>query len=165
MPIALPTNTANSSTIKSTSTSAALRPLLSVSTFTRRTKSTDNVHANVESGVVGSGSGSRGAGGGGGSGGGGQTRTPISADERIQMLPQLIGNHHQRKAVVNATAATANDEPMNSMHSATNPQTSLLPPSGGGSGSGGAQNPYLVFQHIHDVASKRISTLDYLRKA
>ncbi|KAI9848186.1 MAG: hypothetical protein M1837_000860 [Sclerophora amabilis] len=30
---------------------------------------------------------------------------------------------------------------------------------------GGAHNPNLVFQHIHDTASKRISTLDYLRKA
>ncbi|KAI9714384.1 MAG: hypothetical protein M1820_000345 [Bogoriella megaspora] len=29
----------------------------------------------------------------------------------------------------------------------------------------GAQNPNLVYQHIHDMASKRISTLDYLRKA
>ena len=27
------------------------------------------------------------------------------------------------------------------------------------------QNPNLVYQHIHDTASKRISTLDYLRKA
>ncbi|KAI9814955.1 MAG: hypothetical protein M1832_005594 [Thelocarpon impressellum] len=31
--------------------------------------------------------------------------------------------------------------------------------------AGGAQNPYIVYQHIHDIASKRISTLDYLRKA
>ena len=29
----------------------------------------------------------------------------------------------------------------------------------------GAQNPYLIYQHIQDMASKRISTLDYLRKA
>jgi hypothetical protein len=26
-------------------------------------------------------------------------------------------------------------------------------------------NPNAVFQHIHELASKRISTLDYLRKA
>lgn len=26
-------------------------------------------------------------------------------------------------------------------------------------------NPHLVYQHIHELASKRISTLDYLRKA
>ncbi|KAI9850139.1 MAG: hypothetical protein M1838_006026 [Thelocarpon superellum] len=33
------------------------------------------------------------------------------------------------------------------------------------SGAGGAHNPYIIYQHIHDTASKRISTLDYLRKA
>jgi hypothetical protein len=26
-------------------------------------------------------------------------------------------------------------------------------------------NPHIIFQHIHELASKRISTLDYLRKA
>ncbi|KAL8695306.1 MAG: hypothetical protein Q9218_000205 [Villophora microphyllina] len=31
--------------------------------------------------------------------------------------------------------------------------------------SGSIHNPHTVFQHIHDTASKRISTLDYLRKA
>ena len=44
-------------------------------------------------------------------------------------------------------------------------QASLLPPGGAASVGGGAQNPYVVFQQIHDIASKRISTLDYLRKA
>ncbi|KAF2127145.1 hypothetical protein P153DRAFT_344505 [Dothidotthia symphoricarpi CBS 119687] len=29
----------------------------------------------------------------------------------------------------------------------------------------GAANPNIIFQHIHETASKRISTLDYLRKA
>ncbi|KAI9798302.1 MAG: hypothetical protein M1833_004874 [Piccolia ochrophora] len=29
----------------------------------------------------------------------------------------------------------------------------------------GVQNPNVTYQHIHDMASKRISTLDYLRKA
>jgi hypothetical protein len=32
-------------------------------------------------------------------------------------------------------------------------------------GPGGPTNPGAVYQHIHDMASKRISTLDYLRKA
>ena len=31
--------------------------------------------------------------------------------------------------------------------------------------SGSAHNPHTVFQHIQDMSSKRISTLDYLRKA
>ena len=30
---------------------------------------------------------------------------------------------------------------------------------------GGLQNPNTVYQHIHDLSSKRISTLEYLRKA
>lgn len=29
----------------------------------------------------------------------------------------------------------------------------------------GSQNPSILYQHIHDMATKRISTLDYLRKA
>lgn len=29
----------------------------------------------------------------------------------------------------------------------------------------GGHNPHAIFQHIHDMSSKRISTLDYLRKA
>ena len=39
--------------------------------------------------------------------------------------------------------------------------TSSLPPAS----TGGVQNPSIVYQQIHDVSSKRISTLDYLRKA
>ncbi|MCJ1454985.1 hypothetical protein MMC28_005338 [Mycoblastus sanguinarius] len=38
--------------------------------------------------------------------------------------------------------------------------TPNLPPA-----AGGTQNPNIVYQQIHDVSSKRISTLDYLRKA
>lgn len=39
--------------------------------------------------------------------------------------------------------------------------TPALPPAS----SGGMQNPSIIYQQIHDVSSKRISTLDYLRKA
>ena len=39
--------------------------------------------------------------------------------------------------------------------------TPSLPPAS----TGGVQNPSIVYQQIHDVSSKRISTLDYLRKA
>lgn len=34
-----------------------------------------------------------------------------------------------------------------------------------GGGSMGPQSAGAIYQHIHDMASKRISTLDYLRKA
>ena len=45
--------------------------------------------------------------------------------------------------------------------------TAMLPTPSlpGASSTGGMQNPNIIFQQIHDVASKRISTLDYLRKA
>lgn len=33
------------------------------------------------------------------------------------------------------------------------------------SASGSTHNPHTVFQHVQDMASKRVSTLDYLRKA
>lgn len=32
-------------------------------------------------------------------------------------------------------------------------------------GNAGVQNPIAIFQHIQDLSAKRISTLDYLRKA
>lgn len=43
--------------------------------------------------------------------------------------------------------------------------TSLSAPSLPPASTGGMQNPSIVYQQIHDVSSKRISTLDYLRKA
>jgi len=44
------------------------------------------------------------------------------------------------------------------------PSGNLPPPTLNGAGAG-SQNPGVLYQHIHDMASKRISTLDYLRKA
>lgn len=40
-----------------------------------------------------------------------------------------------------------------------------VPPAISGGGSFGPQSASAIYQHIHDMASKRISTLDYLRKA
>ncbi|GAD95464.1 conserved hypothetical protein [Paecilomyces variotii No. 5] len=40
-----------------------------------------------------------------------------------------------------------------------------LPPAVSGGGTLGPQSSAAIYQHIHDMASKRISTLDYLRKA
>lgn len=40
-----------------------------------------------------------------------------------------------------------------------------VPPTISGGGSFGPQSAGAIYQHIHDMASKRISTLDYLRKA
>ncbi|KAE8145593.1 hypothetical protein BDV25DRAFT_133645 [Aspergillus avenaceus] len=41
----------------------------------------------------------------------------------------------------------------------------LPPPLTSGGGSFGPQSATAIYQHIHDMATKRISTLDYLRKA
>ncbi|KAI9686538.1 MAG: hypothetical protein M1822_003549 [Bathelium mastoideum] len=43
--------------------------------------------------------------------------------------------------------------------------STLGPPVSMSSTSSSSQNPNTVYQHIHDMATKRISTLDYLRKA
>lgn len=42
---------------------------------------------------------------------------------------------------------------------------SVHPPLTSGGGSFGPQSAGAIYQHIHDMAAKRISTLDYLRKA
>lgn len=39
------------------------------------------------------------------------------------------------------------------------------PPLASGGGSFGPQSATAIYQHVHDMATKRISTLDYLRKA
>lgn len=39
------------------------------------------------------------------------------------------------------------------------------PPLTGGGSTFGPQSAGVIYQHIHDMATKRISTLDYLRKA
>ena len=42
---------------------------------------------------------------------------------------------------------------------------SIPPPLSSGGGSFGPQSAGAIYQHIHDMAAKRISTLGYLRKA
>ncbi|KAL9624947.1 MAG: hypothetical protein Q9160_000994 [Pyrenula sp. 1 TL-2023] len=44
-------------------------------------------------------------------------------------------------------------------------QLANMAPGPPGTTGGGSQNPNILFQHISDIVSKRISTLDYLRKA
>ena len=34
-----------------------------------------------------------------------------------------------------------------------------------GTSAGNMQNPSAVYQHIHEISAKRVSTLDYLKKA
>lgn len=41
----------------------------------------------------------------------------------------------------------------------------IPPPVMSGGGSLGPQSAGAIYQHIHEMASKRIATLDYLRKA
>lgn len=60
-------------------------------------------------------------------------------------------------------------KPASSTYASSFPYTqnasALGPPVSMSSSASGNQNPNVVYQHIHDMASKRISTLDYLRKA
>lgn len=46
-----------------------------------------------------------------------------------------------------------------------NPAGTIPPPLTSGGGSFGPQSAAAIYQHIHDMATKRISTLDYLRRA
>lgn len=36
---------------------------------------------------------------------------------------------------------------------------------GGGGGGGGPQSPNALYEQVHELATKRIATLDYLRRA
>lgn len=105
--------------------------------------------------------------------------TQQSLDEVISPVPTIstyADLNHSTPSLTMATTAFANGfrpdygkPPSTSQSSmsfgqgANNASLSALslPPAS----TGGMHNPSIVFQQIHDVSSKRISTLDYLRKA
>jgi hypothetical protein len=109
----------------------ASRPTLSISTFTRKQKSAENVRSHPD-------------------------RTPLSSVDangsvgmaavplRHPTSARPIGTSHSNVGFGQGSAMLA-------------PPATVPLPSG--------PNPMAVFQHVHDMASKRISTLDYLRKA
>ncbi|KAI9761166.1 MAG: hypothetical protein M4579_001213 [Chaenotheca gracillima] len=85
------------------------------------------------------------------------------------MLVGGFGNPRKHPDAVKPTISTTSSFSANNPDSATSSSSVPLAPtptnSSSTSTSGGAYNPNVVYQHIHDTASKRISTLDYLRKA
>ena len=105
--------------------------------------------------------------------------TQQSLDEILSPVP-TVPTHadldHSTPSLTMATTAFANGfrpeygkPPSTSQSNVSFGQSgnnaSLSAPSLPPASSGGMQNPSIIYQQIHDVSSKRISTLDYLRKA
>jgi hypothetical protein len=115
---------------------SASRPTLSISTFARsKAKSSDNVKPD---------------------GGGLQhyDKAPLSALDKPKTpfgmaVPIPLRHPPTQKEIQQAQRSASN--------AGLAPSAPLPVPNGA--------NPNIIFQHIHELASKRISTLDYLRKA
>ena len=99
-----------------------------------------------------------------------------SLDEILPPVPSVSTYAHSTPSLTMATTAFASGlrpeygkPPSTSQSSVSFSQggnnVSLPAPSLPPASTGGMQNPSIVYQQIHDVSSKRISTLDYLRKA
>lgn len=79
------------------------------------------------------------------------------------MIVTSIAHNHAKDAAATVTKAVGSGS-MNGEHlrfiamvgDASYPATAYV---------SGSQNPNILYQHIHDMSSKRISTLDYFRKA
>ena len=105
--------------------------------------------------------------------------TQQSLDEVLSPVPTIIThadlNHSTSSLTMAATAFTNGIRPEYGKPPSTSQSSvsfgqgannaSLSAPSLPPASTGGMHNPSIVFQQIHDVSSKRISTLDYLRKA
>ncbi|KAI9696954.1 MAG: hypothetical protein M1836_004915 [Candelina mexicana] len=95
------------------------------------------------------------------------TTSPLSATESnksasFAMLAAPFGQHGKKDSNAGKPPNTAHSN-QNFGHDGLGLAPALPPvPTGL---IGGLQNPIIIYQHIHDMASKRISTLDYLRKA
>ncbi len=112
------------------------KPTLSVSTFARRQKSSDNVRDQREGSIF--------------------SRSPLSASEAngtVGMTAVPLRYPHQTGRPPTAQSNIN----FGQSNASLGPTASIAP-------SANSPNPHAVFQHIHDMASKRISTLDYLRK-
>ncbi|KAF2108229.1 hypothetical protein BDV96DRAFT_504966 [Lophiotrema nucula] len=121
--------------------SAASRPALSISTFSRNKKSSENVKA--------------------GEGGAkqGYEKSPLSAVDNPK-TPFNMATMPLRYPPTQKELQKAQREQNygGNFNGGLAPAAPISVPSGG-------VNPNIIFQNIHELASKRISTLDYLRKA
>ncbi len=80
-----------------------------------------------------------------------EPKTPLA----MLAVPFGGSRKEDKEAVRQASASYASNAQVNGNH-----VPPPVPPP-----TGGSQTPFAIYQHIHDTASKRISTLDYLRKA
>jgi hypothetical protein len=119
--------------------SAPTRPALSVSTFARnaKQKSADNVRPD---GVVKQ----------------GYDKTPLSAVE-TQKGPFAMSVPLRYPPTQKEVQQARRQDSSMSYNGNLGPAAPISMPNGA--------NPHVIFQHIQELASKRISTLDYLRKA
>ncbi|KAF2491226.1 hypothetical protein BU16DRAFT_585458, partial [Lophium mytilinum] len=126
--------------------SNASRPALSISTFSRgKQKSAENVKA-LDSLAVGL--------------GGGQpySKSPLSA---VDQPKTPFGMAVPLRYPASQKQLQQQQQTFAQSYGSLGPPAPIqIGPAGNGS-----NNPSVVFQHIHEMASKRISTLDYLRKA
>ncbi|KAJ9642483.1 hypothetical protein H2199_004864 [Coniosporium tulheliwenetii] len=120
---------------KGTTAANAPKPTLSVSTFTRRQKSSENVQK--EASLF--------------------SKSPLSASDpkaTVGMTAVPLRHPHQSGRPPGTAQSNVN---FGQSNGSLGPPAPVLP-------SANSPNPYATFQHIHDMASKRIATLDYLRK-
>jgi hypothetical protein len=90
-------------------------------------------------------------------------KDPLSAVETTMSTPFGNGPKKTQTSVdmgVSGGSITKDDDGQSAANGANNAGLNPAPPL-----SGGSQNPIAIYQHIHEMANKRISTLDYLRKA
>jgi hypothetical protein len=87
---------------------------------------------------------------------------PHSATEAA-MTSAPFANGAKREPTSNLSKSMSAPPAMDDMNSTAGPQG--VSPNPAPPVVIGNQNPNAIYQHIHDMASKRISTLDYMRKA
>ncbi len=92
------------------------------------------------------------------------TKSPASVNSAVSatMIVAPFGNNLRRETVSGKATTPIYS---NAEYGQTMSSTQSAAASNATSVNSGSQNPQVIYQHIHDMASKRISTLDYLRKA
>lgn len=92
----------------------------------------------------------------------GSTTSPVDLDPpSASMIASPFGPGLSRRDTKSSGTGHSNQETLHGSGSVP----PLPPPPASGGGTLGPQSASAIYQHIHDMASKRISTLDYLRKA
>ena len=92
-------------------------------------------------------------------------KLPQSATEATMLGASFENAIAERKASLgkSTSAPPLRDDALRLASSVAN--VAGLPSTPGPYVGAGSSNPKVIYQHVHDMASKRISTLDYMRKA